>query len=182
MARNSWTGRLVLTAFVVLAGAAGLALAADAERPRNLLANPSFELGADPWDIDMADGCQARFTVDKGEARDGEYSGLVTVDKVADYGVQLGQKLPGGRVGGRYTFAVLAKGVGGPVTVGLRVERNEDPWDALGQCEPVTLKKDQWTELHVTFKVEKAYPEGWFRLRALPSGEVPVPVGRREAV
>ena len=32
MARNSWTDRVVLAAFVVLAGAAGLALAADARK------------------------------------------------------------------------------------------------------------------------------------------------------
>ena len=32
----------------------------------------------------MADGCEARFTVDKEEARDGEFSALVTVDKVAE--------------------------------------------------------------------------------------------------
>jgi len=162
MARKSSTGRrVVLTAFVVLAGAAGLALAAGAERPKNLLANPSFEMGPDPWNMDMADGCEARFTVDK-DARDGEFSALVTVDKVADYGVQLGQNLPGGRVGSTYTFAVLAKGVGGPVTVGLTVQRSEDPWDSAGDGEPVTLKKDQWTELHITFKVKKAFPEGWF--------------------
>jgi hypothetical protein len=162
MARNSSTEAAVLTAFVVLAAVAGLALAADAERPKNLLANPSFELGSDLWNLDMAGGCEARFTVDKGEARDGGFSALVTVDKVADWGVQLGQNLPGGRVGGTYTFAVLAKGVGGPVTVGLRVERNAEPWDAAAESGPVTMNKDQWIELHVTFKVEKAFPEGWF--------------------
>ena len=162
MARNSWTDRMVLAVFVVLAGAAGLALAADAQRPGNLLANPSFEMGADPWEMDSADGCEARFTVDKDDARDGEFSALVTVDKVADYGVQLGQKIPAGRVGGTYTFAVLAKAVGGPVTLGLRVERSAEPWDAPGELETATLQKDQWTELHITFKVDKPYPEGWF--------------------
>ena len=39
MARDSWTARVALTAFVLLAGAAGLALAADAEKSRNLPAN-----------------------------------------------------------------------------------------------------------------------------------------------
>jgi hypothetical protein len=153
---------MVLAAFVVLAGAAGLALAADAQRPKNLLANPSFEMGADPWEMDSADGCEARFTVDKDDARDCEFSALVTVDKVAGYGVQLGQKVPAGRVGGTYTFAVLAKAVEGPAAVGLRVERNAEPWDAPGQSGPVALQKNQWTELHITFKVDKAYPEGWF--------------------
>ena len=33
MTRDSWTGRVALTAFVLLAGVAGLALAADAEKP-----------------------------------------------------------------------------------------------------------------------------------------------------
>ena len=162
MARNSWSGRMVLAAFVVLAGTAGLASAADAQRPKNLLANPSFEMGADPWEMDSADGCEARFTVDKQDARDGEFSALVTVDKVAEYGVQLGQKIPAGRVGGTYTFAVLAKAVEGPATIALRVERGAEPYDAPGQSEPVALQKDQWTELHITFKVEKPYPEGWF--------------------
>ncbi len=162
MARNRWTGRLVLAAFVVLAGAAGLAWAADAQRPKNLLANPNFEMGTDPWEMDAADGCEARFTVEKDDARDGEFSALVTVDKVADYGVQLGQKVPAGRVGGTYTFAVLAKAVEGPAKIGLRVERGGEPWDAPGESEPVTLRKDQWTELHITFKVDKPYPEGWF--------------------
>ncbi len=162
MARNSWSGRMVLAAFVVLAGTAGLASAADAQRPKNLLANPSFEMGTDPWEMDTADGCEARFTVDKEDARDGEFSALVTVDKVAEYGVQLGQKVPAGRVGDTYTFAVLAKAVEGPATIGLRVERGAEPWDAPGQSEPVALRKDQWTELHITFKVDKPYPEGWF--------------------
>ena len=162
MARNRWTGRLVLAAFVALAGAAGLAWAADAQRPKNLLANPNFEMGTDPWEMDAADGCEARFTVEKDDARDGEFSALVTVDKVADYGVQLGQKVPAGRVGGTYTFAVLAKAVEGPAKIGLRVERGGEPWDAPGESEPVTLRKDQWTELHITFKVDKPYPEGWF--------------------
>ena len=162
MARNSWSGRMVLAAFVVVAGAAGLASAADAQRPKNLLANPSFEMGTDPWEMDMADGCEARFAVDKDDARDGEFSALVTVDKVAAYGVQLGQKVPAGRPGDTYTFAVLAKAVEGPAAVGLRVERGAEPWDAPGQSEPVALQKDQWTELHITFKVDKLYPEGWF--------------------
>jgi hypothetical protein len=151
-----------LAAFVVLSAATVLALAAGEERPKNLLANPSFELGADLWNLDMADGCEARFTVDQGEARDGEFSALVTVSKVTDWGVQLGQNVPGGRVGGTYTFAVLAKSVERPARVGLRVERSAEPWDAAGESDPVTLKKDQWTELHITFKVEKAFPEGWF--------------------
>jgi hypothetical protein len=162
MARNSWTGRVVLAAFVVLAGAAGLALAADAQRPKNLLANPNFELGPDPWNMDTGRGTEARFTVDKENARDAEYSALVTVDKVADYGVQLGQDVPGGRVGRTYTFALLAKSVGGPVTVGLTVQRNGNPYDSAGNGDPVTLEKDHWTELHITFKVQKPFAEGWF--------------------
>ena len=112
--------------------------------------------------MDLSDGCEARFTVDNRRRAGWEYSALVTVEKVAGRGVQLGQKLPGGRVGGTYTFAVLAKSRGRAGDGRPGVERDGEPWDAPGESEPVTLRKDQWTELHITFKVDKPYPEGWF--------------------
>ena len=49
-----------------------------------------------------------------------------------------------------------------PVALGLEIERPADPWDRAARLQGVTVGNDGWKELHVTFKVEKPFAEGWF--------------------
>jgi len=156
----------VLAGVVLAACLAGSARGPAAEpanppEPKNAMANPSFELGRDAWVIDQADGTVSRFALDDADSFDGRYSALVDVGAVQDWGMQLGQRVDAGRRDGTYTFCALAKSVGGPVTVGLRIERAAGPWDTVA-AGSFTLADDRWTELHVTFKVVTNYPEGWF--------------------
>jgi len=128
-----------------------------------MFANPSFELGGTaPWRMDKGGRTAARFTVDTGEAFAGGRSALVTIDTIDEWGSQFGQTLDAGQKGKTYTFAVLAKSTRGPVAVDLQIERRAKPWDRAARSKKFTLRKDKWTELHVTFRVEKAFPQGWF--------------------
>jgi hypothetical protein len=155
---------------VLAAGAIALALASGllpagtppAKAPQNLMANPSFEGGRDAWQFSKAGGTTANYTIDNQEAADGQASALVTLSTVAEWGVQFGQTIDAGAKGKTYTFAAAAKAVKNPATVRLEIERPADPWDRAAASEPVTLKPGAWTELHVTFKVEKDFKEGWF--------------------
>ena len=74
---------------------------------------------------------------------------------------QFGQKIPAGQVGKTYTLAVFVRSVGEPVSVRLEVERAGSPWDRAARGEDTKVGPDQWTELHITFAVEKPFPEGW---------------------
>ena len=74
---------------------------------------------------------------------------------------QFGQKVPAGKVGKPYTFAARVKALGGPAVVRLEVERAGRPWDRAARGPDTTVNPGDWTELHLTFEVEKAYPEGW---------------------
>ena len=69
--------------------------------------------------------------------------------------------MPAGQVGKTYTLAVFVKSLGEPVRVRLEVERAGSPWDRAARGEDTEVSPDKWTELHVTFKVDKPFPEGW---------------------
>jgi hypothetical protein len=129
----------------------------------NLFLNPSFEEGIANWHMDTATGTVADFTVNKDDAIDGEQSALVTIETAASWGSQFGQTIAvAGEKGKTYTFAVLVKGVGGPVDVTLQIERPADPWDRAARSDDLTIEEGEWTELYVTFTVEDDFPEGWF--------------------
>ena len=98
-------------------------------------------------------------SVDTGDAVEGKQCALLTMGTVP-WG-QFGQKVKAGRVGRTYTCAAFVKTLGEPVRVRLEVERAGRPWDRAVRGKDIELPKDRWTELHVTFKVSKAYPEGW---------------------
>jgi hypothetical protein len=149
-----------LMAATLLAWTAGLAAAE--KPPANLFTNPSFEQGRDGWRMDKAGKTDARFTVDTADARDGQSSALVTIGAVDDWGTQFGQSFDAGAKGKTYTFAALAKATKGPVKVNLQIERAGEPYDRAARSEEVMLKPGEWTELHVTFKVEKDFKQGWF--------------------
>jgi hypothetical protein len=127
----------------------------------NLFGNPSFENGRDQWQLDRSGKTDAQFTVDEKEAAAGQRSALISMGAVDGWGVQFGQTMEAPDVGKTYTFAVLAKSVKGPVALRLEIERRADPYDRAAST-PKTVIKDQWTELHVTFKIEKPFPQGWF--------------------
>lgn len=133
------------------------------EGGRNLFEDPNFEMGgAGPWRMDKGGGTKAEFKVDDQDAYEGRRSALVTIEAVGEWGVQFGQIAPGGQVGKTYTFAAFVKSVGEPTEVQLEIERSARPWDRAVRSQKFAITKDKWAELHVTFKVEKPFPEGWF--------------------
>lgn len=131
-----------------------------AERPGNFFVNPSFELGRDGWTLDKAGKTECRFSVDEKDAADRQNSAVLMIDAVEDWGAQFGQSFPAGQKGKTYTFALFAKSTQGPIEVGLQIERSGTPWDKAGGAKFKVA--NEWQELHVTFTVEKDFPEGWF--------------------
>jgi hypothetical protein len=115
-----------------------------------------------PYEVTHAEGAVASFQVDAGDAADGKQSALVTMGTTTEAGGQFGQRLSGApEVGKSYTFAVWIKGAGGPVKAHLEVERAGSPWDRAVKGPDVLVPENEWTDLHVTFKCEKPFPEGW---------------------
>jgi hypothetical protein len=115
-----------------------------------------------PYDVTSARGAVASFVVDGGDAVDGKQSALVTMGSTTEAGGQLGQVVRfAPQIGKSYTFAALAKGVGGPISAHLEVERAGSPWDRAAKGPDIMIPEGRWTELHITFKCEKPFPEGW---------------------
>jgi beta-galactosidase len=112
-----------------------------------------------PYDISNAQGAVASFQADAGDAADGKQSALIAVGTAPR--AELAQKIAAGDVGKTYTFAASFKSVGGPALVRLEVERAGSPYDRAARGEDVPVGPDGWTELHVTFQVKNAFPEGW---------------------
>jgi len=112
-----------------------------------------------PWSFVKAPDESPALTTSADEALEGKRCALLTMG-TSPWG-QLGQKVDAGRVGKTYTFAVFVKGVGEPVRARLEVERAGRPWDRAVRGQDTLVTADKWTELHVTFKVDKPYPEGW---------------------
>ena len=156
------SGYRALLFFIVICCAPAAFAAEEAKAPANLFSNAGFELGRQFWTLDKAGKTVASVDINSDDALKGGQSALITMDRVEDWGVQFGQPIDGGRVGKTYTFAVLAKSAGDPVKVSLAIERRATPYDRAARSDDVVLTKDKWTELRVTFKVVKAFPEGWF--------------------
>ncbi len=115
-----------------------------------------------PYEISRAEGAVASFQVDSADSADGKPSALVTLGTTSEADGQFGQALSAApQVGKSYTFAVRIKGVGGPVKAHLEVERAGRPWDRAVKAPGVLIPENEWTDLHVTFKCEKPFPEGW---------------------
>lgn len=133
--------------------------------PDNLFTNPGFEMlttGSDNWHIDKAGKTAAEYVEEGNDAAEGERSARVTIGQVDDWGTQFGQGASSGKKGKTYTFAVLVKSTKGPVSVDLQIERHGPPYDRAAKSQTFSITKDMWKELHVTFKVETDFPEGWF--------------------
>jgi beta-galactosidase/beta-glucuronidase len=116
-----------------------------------------------PYAFGKAQGAIASFVVNADDAVDGKQSALLTLGSTTEGGGHFGGQAKGlaGEVGKTYTFAVFVKGVGGPVLAHLEVERAGRPWDRAAKGEDVQVGTDAWTEVHLTFKVEKPFPQGW---------------------
>jgi len=112
-----------------------------------------------PYNVSKARGAVPSLAVSEEDAVDGKRSALVTMGTVA-WG-QFGQKVQAGQVGKTYTCAVFVKSLDEPVRARLEVERAGSPWDRAVRGEDILFGADGWTELHVTFKVDKPYPQGW---------------------
>jgi hypothetical protein len=148
---------------VLCCQAGWLSCAAEADtKGSNLLANPGFELGRQFWDLGKGGKTAASFDINGDDTPPGaSQSALISVGAVDSWGVQFGQNIDGGVQGKTYTFAVVAKGLGAPARISLQIERRAEPYDRAAQGKEVLLS-DKWTELHVTFKVDKPFPQGWF--------------------
>jgi len=115
-----------------------------------------------PWTVTSAEGAVTSFAVDDADAVDGTHSALVTMGTIPERGGQFGQGVKvAPQVGKTYTFSAFVKGVGGPVLAHLEVERAGSPWDRAVRGEDVRVSENEWTELHVTYKVERPFLEGW---------------------
>jgi len=137
-----------------------LAVSSPAETAKNFFANPGFELGQEGWQVSKAGKTEVRYAVDEKDAAEGQRSAALTLGAVENWGLQFGQSFPAGQQGKTFTFAVFARSVGGPVEAALQIERSANPYDrAAGQKFTLTT---EWRELHMTFKVEKEFGEGWF--------------------
>lgn len=154
--------KLIIIPAWVLAFTAGLLVTtAMAAQPKNLFANPGFELGRDTWKMDKAGKTECQFALEDKDAAEGTYSALLTIGTVQEWGVQFGQILPAGEIGKTYTFAVMARSQKEPVEVQLQIERNAQPYDRVAALEKIKLTS-AWQEIHVSFTVKKDFKPGWF--------------------
>ncbi|MBN2506171.1 MAG: hypothetical protein JXQ71_05705 [Verrucomicrobia bacterium] len=127
-----------------------------------------------PYHVSRARGASPSLTIDGGPslgapnapesgkdviAPDGVHSALVTLGTVP--WAQFGQKVSAGQFGKTYTMAVWVRSVGDPVMARVEVERAGPPWDRAARGGDTWIGADRWTELHVTFRVDKPFPEGW---------------------
>jgi hypothetical protein len=162
--RISWLGLLaVLVCSLAAAQSPGDGPSPQSgRRAENLFVNASFELGRDLWRMDLGGKTVGRFTVEAGDAGAGRQSALLSVDAVDQWGVQFGQTMDAVAPGKTCTFAVLARSVKEPVALRLEIERRGTPYDRAVASERFHVTPDAWTELHVTFRVDKPFPQGWF--------------------
>ena len=112
-----------------------------------------------PFQVSKAMGALSSLAVIQDETGAHGKSALISMGSLV-YG-QFGQKLPAGQAGKTYTFAACVKPLGGPAIVRLEVERAGRPWDRAARGQDIAASPGVWTEVHLTFPVEKAYPEGW---------------------
>ena len=130
---------------------------------RNMFANPGFEMGGTaPWHLDKGGRTIARFELVKGQAAEGDRCARITIERIDSWGTQFGQTIEAGKKGKTYTFAALVKAVGKPVKLDLQIERHARPWDRAAKSQTFTITPDRWQEIHVTFKLTKDFPQGWF--------------------
>jgi beta-galactosidase len=112
-----------------------------------------------PFQVSKVMGALSSLTLAEDAAAEHKKSALISLGSLVS--AQFGQKVPAGENGKTYTFAARVKALDGPAVVRLEVERAGRPWDRAVRGQDLTVKPGDWTEVHVTFAVDKAYPEGW---------------------
>jgi hypothetical protein len=115
-----------------------------------------------PYRVTRSLGVGPSLTVCDREALEGRHSAVLTLGTVP--WAQFGQKVQAGQVGKTYTLAVHAKSLGNPaepVAVRLEVEPAGRSPDRLARSRELSVGTESWTELHLTFQVDKPSPEGW---------------------
>jgi hypothetical protein len=100
-------------------------------------------------------------SLDVADDNAGEHKKCAVVSLGSLVSAQFGQKVSAGQIGKTYTFAACVKALGGPAVVRLEVERAGPPYDRAVRGPDITVSPGDWTEMHLTFAVDKAYPEGW---------------------
>ena len=115
-----------------------------------------------PYEVTRSQGMLPSFVVDDADAVEATKSALVTLGAASGKGGQFGQKVDvKPEVGSTYTFAAFVKGLGGPATLRLEVERAGRPWDRAVKGDDTPVPEGEWTELHVTFRADTPFDEGW---------------------
>jgi len=112
-----------------------------------------------PFHVSKAMGAMG--SIQLSEDGTGEHKNSVLISLGSMAYAQFGQKVPAGGIGKTYTFAARVKAIGGPAVVRFEVERAGRPWDRAVRGPDITVNPGDWNELHFTFAVDKAYPEGW---------------------
>ena len=112
-----------------------------------------------PYDFMKSPGDVSGITVSDKDAVEGRQSILLTMGTLP--WAQFGQRVMAGQSGKTYTCAASVKALGDSASVRLEVERAGRPWDRAVRGPDVELPADTRTDLHVTFTVDKSYPEGW---------------------
>lgn len=112
-----------------------------------------------PFKVSKGMGALSMVTITNDDVVEGKKSALISLGTLPF--AQFGQKIAAGKVGSTYTFAAYVKAIGEPAVVRLEVERAGKPWDRVARGADATINPGDWTELHLTFTVEKSYPEGW---------------------
>jgi hypothetical protein len=108
------------------------------------------------------------FVVRAEDAAEGKQSALLTLGSVTGRGGRLGQKVAAGEAGQSYTFAVLARAPGGPVSAHLEIEaagrQAGRPVKGKNALVPENTRGrgGEWTELHLEFNAESLRAENWF--------------------
>jgi hypothetical protein len=112
-----------------------------------------------PFQVSKVMGAMSSLSVTNHGSGNRDKSALISMGSLVY--AQFGQKVPAGEVGKTYTYAARVTALGGPVVVRLEVERAGRPWDRAARGQDLSINPGDRAELHLTFAVDKAYPEGW---------------------
>jgi hypothetical protein len=112
-----------------------------------------------PFQVSKSMGALGSLAVVQDDTGDRRKSAMISLGGLVY--CQFGEKVAAGQPGKSYTFAACVKAVGGPAVVRLEVERAGQPYDRAVRGPDITVNPGDWTELHLTFPVDKSYPEGW---------------------
>jgi hypothetical protein len=112
-----------------------------------------------PFQVSKAMGALSSVEVAMDSAGDHKKSAVISMGSLVF--AQFGQKVRAREPGKTYTFSARIRAIEGPAVVRLEVERAGRPWDRAARGPDSSLRAGESTELHLTFTMDKPYPEGW---------------------